>query len=197
MRSTTFLLTSLLSTSLVLASSKDLSNDTKVEISIKQEGIKYIKMLGGTLKNQLQIHMKSDKTGLSAIGFCSAKAEMITKEVNKELPEYASVRRTALKIRNDNNTPNALDIKVMKEYEASIAAKTFSPTDIKIVKEGDTTRIYKPLITQGVCLKCHGSNISKEVQNEITINYPNDQAVAFEKGSLRGVIVSEIKDNKE
>ena len=193
MRSTTFLLTSLLSTSLVLASSKDLSNDTKVEITIKQEGIKYIKMLGGTLKKQLQIHMKSDKTGLSAIGFCSLKAEGITKEVNKELPDHASVRRTALKIRNDNNTPDSIDIKVMKEYEASIAAKTFLPTDIKIVKEGDTTRIYKPLITQGICLTCHGSNISKEIQNEITTNYPNDQAVAFEKGSLRGVIVSEIK----
>ena len=193
MRSTTFLLTSLLSTSLVLASSKNLSNDIKSEMTIKQEGIKYIQILGGTLKNQLQIHIKSDKTGLSAIGFCSLKAEGITKEVNKELPVYASVRRTALKIRNDNNTPDSIDIKVMKEYEASIAAKTFLPTDIKIVKEGDTIRIYKPLITQGICLTCHGSNISKEIQNEITTNYPNDKAVAFEKGSLRGVIVSEIK----
>ena len=109
MRLTTFLLTSLLSTSLVLASSKNLSNDTKVEMSIKQEGIKYIKMLGGTLKKQLQTHMEADKTGLSAIGFCSVKAEVITKEINKKLPAYASVRRTALKIRNENNI-NAIEI---------------------------------------------------------------------------------------
>lgn len=193
MRSTTFLLISLLSTSVVLASSKNLSNDTKVEMSIKQEGIKYIKMLGSTLKNQLQIHMKADMTGLSAMGFCSVKAEVITKEVNQKLPDYASVRRTALKIRNENNIPDSLDIKVMQEYEASITAKTFLPSNIKLVKRGNTTRIYKPLITQGVCLKCHGSNISKEVQNEITTNYPNDKAVALVKGSLRGVIVSEIK----
>jgi len=196
MKTTTLLITSLLTTSFLLASANDPTNSSTsdtTQMSVKEEGMKYIKMLGGTLKEQLQIHMKADSTGLSAMGFCSAKAEDITKEVNKKLPAYASVRRTALKIRNSDNLPDALDIKVMKEYEASIAAKTFSPTDIKVVKEGDTTRIYKPLITQDVCLKCHGSTISKEIQNEITAHYPNDKAVAFEKGSLRGVIVSEIK----
>lgn len=198
MKLNTLLLMSLLSTSLVLASSASTTNHSntaaKAEVTTaKQEGMKYIKMLGGTLKSQLQTHMKADKSGLSAIGFCSEKAEDITKELNKKLPTYASVRRTALKIRNENNAPDALDIKVMEEYEASIAAKIFLPTDIKVVKEGDTTRIYKPLITQGVCLKCHGSDISKEIQKEITAKYPNDKAVAFKEGSFRGMIVSEIK----
>ena len=162
-------------------------------MTAKQEGIKYIKMLGGALKTQLQMHMKADETGISAMGFCSAKAEDITKEVNMKLPKYASVRRTALKIRNENNTPDALDIQVMEAYEASISNNTFLPTDIKVIKEGDTIRVYKPLVTQKVCLKCHGSNISKEIQSEIITNYPNDMAVAFKEGSLRGVIVSEIR----
>jgi len=162
-------------------------------LSVKQEGIKYIKMLGGALKTELKAHMKADKTGLSAAGFCASKATSITKEVNSKLPKYAKVRRTALKLRNDkNNAADALDTKVMKEYVASIAAKTFTPKDIKVVTQGEVTRIYKPLITAPVCLKCHGSNVSKEIKKLINTTYPNDQAMHFKEGSLRGVIVSEI-----
>jgi len=152
------LLTTLLSTTLALA--LDANTTASGVMRVKQEGVKYIKLLGGTLKSELQTHMKADKTGLSAMGFCSAKAADITKEVNKKLPAYASVRRTALKTRNENNLPDVFDIKMMKAYEASIRAKTFLPIDIKVVKEGNTTIVFKPLVTQSICLKCHGSNIS-------------------------------------
>ena len=189
MKTTSLLFISLVSTSLISAS----ENTENVQMKIKQEGIQYIKMLGGTLKGQLQTHMQADKTGLSAIGFCSARAEGITKEVNEKLPEYASVRRTALQIRNPQNKPDSLDIEVMKAYEKSISDKTFQPNDIKMIKDGDTTRIYKPLMTEAACLKCHGSNISKEIQEIITANYPKDEAIGFKEGSLRGVIVSEMK----
>lgn len=185
------LLTTLLSTTLALA--LDDNTTASGEMTVKQEGVKYIKLLGGTLKSELQTHMKADKTGLAAMGFCSAKAANITKEVNKKLPAYASVRRTALKTRNENNLPDALDIKMMKDYEASITAKTFLPIDIKVIKEGNTTRVYKPLVTQSICLKCHGNNISKEIQMQILSNYPKDKAVGFKEGSLRGMIVAEIK----
>lgn len=183
------LLTTLISTSMAFSSE---ITSTK-EMNVKQEGIKYIKMLGGALKGELQTHMKADKTGLSAMGFCTAKADDITNEVNSKLPKYASVRRTALKTRNPNNAADALDQKVMAEYEASIEAKTFLPAEIKVLEEGDTTRVYKPLLTQGVCLKCHGSDISQEIQDEIKIHYPKDQAIGFKEGSLRGMIVAEIK----
>ncbi|HEY9128967.1 MAG TPA: DUF3365 domain-containing protein [Sulfurovum sp.] len=186
---TSLLLISLLGTSLIGAAEK--TDDAQMQI--KQEGIQYIKMLGGTLKSQLQTHMQADKTGLSAIGFCSARAEEITKEVNEKLPEHASVRRTALHIRNVKNKPDPLDIEVMKAYEKSIADNTFQPNNIKMIKDVDTTRIYKPLVTQGVCLKCHGSNINKDIQEIITAHYPKDEAMGFKEGSLRGVIVAEIK----
>jgi len=189
MKATAILFLSLLSTSIMSAS----ENSDNAQMKIKQEGIQYIKMLSGTLKGQLQTHMQADKTGLSAIGFCSARAEEITKELNEKLPEYASVRRTALKVRNENNKPDSLDIEVMKEYERSIADKTFQPNDVKMIKNGDITRIYKPLVTQGVCLKCHGSNIDKNIQEIITAHYPKDQATGFKEGLLRGVIVAEIK----
>jgi len=163
-------------------------------LKIKQEGIKYIKMLGGALKTELKAHMKADKTGLSAAGFCASKATSLTEEVNKKLPKYAKVRRTALKLRNNSTNPaDDLDKKIMNEYVAAIEAKTFTPKDIKEVTIGDTTRVYKPLITAPVCLKCHGSSVSPEIKKLIKEVYPNDKAMNFKEGELRGVIVAEIK----
>ena len=163
-------------------------------MSVKQEGVKYIKMLGGTLKNELQAQMKADKSGIAAMGFCTAKANKITEDINKKLPAYATVRRTSLKVRNDNNNKaDALDQKVMAEYIAAIEAKTFTPKDIKVVQDGDTTRVYKALIAKAVCLKCHGTNISTEISKAIEISYPHDKAVGFKEGDLRGVVVAEIK----
>ncbi len=189
MKLNTFLLTTLLSTSIVLA-----SKATPAEMTVKQEGIKYIKMLGGTLKTELQKEMKADKTGVGAVTFCTNEATKLTVEINSKLPDYAKVRRTALKLRNsEKNAADALDTKIMQEYVASIEAKTFTPKDIKVVEDGDVTRVYKALLAKPVCLICHGSKISKVIQEEITKGYPHDKAVNFEENSLRGVVVAEIK----
>ncbi len=190
----TLLLATLLTTSATFASEV---KTTETEMTAKQEGVKYIKMLGGTLKTQLQKHMKADKTGVGAVTFCTTDAVKITAEVNAKLPVYAKVRRTALKLRNeDKNAADALDTKIMQEYIASMEAKTFSPKDIKVVEDGDVTRVYKPLLAKNVCLVCHGSKISTAIQEEITKGYPHDKAVNFKENSLRGVIVAEIKKSK-
>jgi len=162
--------------------------------SVKQEGIKYIKMLGGALKSQLKAKLKEDKTGLTAMAFCTSSANDITEAVNKKLPAYAKVRRTSLKVRNDkNNSADATDKKVIEAYSAAMAAKKFSPKDIKVMEVGDVTRVYKPLVAKAVCLKCHGSNLSPKIAEAIKSSYPNDKATGFKEGNLRGVIVAEIK----
>lgn len=160
---------------------------------IKQEGIKYIKILGGALKKEVKAKMQEDPTGSLAMGFCSGKASEITEQVNNQLPDYAKVRRTALKIRNPENAPDETDTKIMQAYEKAIAAKKFTPKDIKVVEVGDTYRVYKPLVAKAMCLKCHGENISEDIQSVIKKVYPKDQATGFNEGDLRGVIVAEIK----
>ena len=109
--------------------------------------------------------MQADPTAVAAFGFCTVKAMEITNDVNKGLPAYAKVRRTGLKVRNTANTADATDTKVMQYYLDAINNKTFVETDIQVVEEGNTTRVYKPLLTEGVCLKCHGSTVSQERNN--------------------------------
>jgi hypothetical protein len=163
-------------------------------LTAKLEGVKYIKMLGKALKKELQAKLLADMSGVQALEFCTRQASEITQEVNKKLPSYAKVRRTALKVRNDlNNTADTLDTQVMQTYVASIDKKTFTPKDIKVVKEGNTTRVYKPLLTLPVCLKCHGTHVSPALKERIKSAYPNDKAMDFKIGTLRGVIVAEIK----
>ena len=188
-------LQTLLFSTLLISTAMAADMNTTEPLTVKQEGIKYIKMLGGALKTELKAHMMADKTGLSAAGFCASKATKLTAEVNAKLPSYAKVRRTAIKLRNNsNNTADTLDTKVMHEYIAAIEAKTFTPKDIKVIVDTNITRVYKPLITKAVCLKCHGSNISKEIKDVITSAYPHDKAIDFKEGSLRGVIVAEINE---
>ncbi|MCB4763191.1 MAG: DUF3365 domain-containing protein [Sulfurovum sp.] len=162
--------------------------------NIKSEGINYIKMLGGALKNELKAHMKKDPSGLEALTFCTGGANKITNDVNAKLPTYAKVRRTALKVRNSKvNTPDKIDKEVMEAYKKSIVAKTFTPKDIKVIKVGDTTRVYKPLTIKKVCLKCHGANLSPKITKVLKSAYPDDNATGFKEGDLRGVVVAEIK----
>jgi len=187
--------TLLLASTLCLSSTMAADMNTTAPLNVKQEGIKYIKMLGGALKTELKAHMKKDPTGLEALSFCTGSADNITKEINTKLPSYAKVRRTALKVRNNtSNKPDITDMRVMQAYQVSIKAHTFTPKDIQVVKEGNVTRVYKPLVTKGVCLKCHGSDLSPQISNAIKSAYPKDKAIGFKEGELRGVIVAEIRN---
>lgn len=168
-------------------------SDGTHKLNESQEGIKYIKMLGGTLKSQLKAHLQEDPSGMSAIGFCTAQAQLITNEVNAKLPDDATVRRTSLRTRNSLNKPDTKDIEVMQEIEESIKHKTATATMIRQIKTKEATRYYKPLIAEAACLKCHGENISPEIQAVIQESYPDENASHYTLGSFRGVIVSEIK----
>ncbi len=165
---------------------------------IAKEGVKYIKMLGGTLKAEVKKRMKDDPTGLQAAYLCSKSAQSITKDVNAKFPEGVRVYRTALKYRNEKNKPDATDIEVMKKLDAQIKMKDFKKKPV-VVNLDDKYRVYIPLITQKLCLKCHGNpeKMDSKVKETISKNYPNDKATGFKEGSLRGVIVAEIKKDKK
>jgi len=166
------------------------------EASVKQEGVKYIKMLGKELKTQLKAHMKADPTGVEAMGFCAGKADEITKEVNAKLPEGIRVRRTALKTRSEKNIPDTVDTKIMEAYAKKATEKSLDPKDIQVVEVDGVTRVYKPLLVKPVCMKCHGSEeaISSDIKAMISKIYPKDMATGFKEGDFRGVMVSEMKN---
>ncbi len=171
----------------------DETNATQAQNSHIPDGIKYIKMLGGALKSELQQHLKADPSGKEALDFCSSKAEEITKSINDKLPEGASVRRTALNYRNKNNAPDPIDQGIMEVFKKAADEHKLTPQNIIKIEDGNYTRYYKPLLTKAVCLKCHGTEVSDDLKNLIKEKYPNDKALGFKNGDFRGVIVSRVK----
>lgn len=177
--------------SIVIASQMNASDNSSSQI----EGVQYIKMLGKTLKGNLQKEMKSDMSGLGAMHFCSQKADDLTKEVNSKLPEGTTVRRTALKYRNERNKPDAIDVETMTKILSDINASKTDLTKPFTVDTNNSMRIYKALFVEKKCLKCHGDkqSIPADIAEVIQSKYPNDLATSFKEGDFRGVIVVKIK----
>jgi hypothetical protein len=166
---------------------------------VVKEGVKYIKMLGKALKAEVKKRMKEDPTGAKAAEFCANNASKIAKEVAKNFPEGVIVRRTALKYRNPDNKPDEIDTKVMNKLLEAKKAGKFKAKPF-VVDAGNKVRVYKPLLIDDVCLKCHGNldKIDPKVKETIAKKYPNDKATGFKLYDLRGVIVAELpkKANK-
>ncbi len=157
-----------------------------------QEGVKAIKLLGSTLKSNLQRVLKKDKSGMKALKFCILNATKLTAQVNKKLPPNIKVRRVSLNYRNEANKADAIDAKVLEEFKIAVQEK-IPLKKPEVVDINGTKRVYKALIVTKKCLKCHGSAINHKLAKMIHKHYPNDKAIGYKEGDLRGAIVAEIK----
>jgi len=182
----------IVSTVVVAMSATFLSATTNKEI--KQEAKAAITKMGKTLKSHMKQNMKAGGP-VQAAAFCSDKAKGIEKEVNTGYKKGVSVKRISLKQRNPADKPTVDEAKVLKELHATFDAKKALPK--MVVKEVGKNhyKVYKPIfINKGVCLTCHGIG---DVRDEkayklIKAKYPNDKAVGYKKGDLRGAFVVDI-----
>ena len=165
------------------------------EDSILNDGIKYIKIFAKELKSNLKEHLKADKTALEAAKFCANNATKIAKEVSKKFPKGVIVYRTSQKYRNIQDKPDKIDTEVLKDLENKYKQKiAINKPFVKKVNDNEY-RVYKPLFIEPVCLKCHGdiNKIDPKIKSILAKKYPNDLAINYKVGDLRGVIVAKIK----
>jgi hypothetical protein len=148
-------------------------------------GNKIVALTFDTLRSSL-LQTISSQGFPGAITFCSEKAYTITSTYT----DSVTVRRTALRCRNPDNRPDSLELSVLNAMDTQFkAAKT---ADVNLVRNSTSGEIhfFKPIMLQPVCLNCHGDP-SKQIQpatlTRIRELYPEDQAVNFKEGGLRGV----------
>jgi PBP1b-binding outer membrane lipoprotein LpoB len=168
-----------------VANMTSLNNATKQELSAKGKAI------AQQTVSVLQKHLKQAiKTGGidNAIDYCHKKAMFLTDSISQV--NKVKIRRVAEKNRNPFNTLNEQQKKLFEDYQQ----KTNSHQQIKptILTDDEGHPIfYAPIkITKDVCLKCHGkpgTQISEKTMSKIKRYYPNDKAINFNKGSLRGM----------
>ncbi len=138
------------------------------------------------LKNTLQTALK-DGNIVEAIKICSSQAQDLTMLNNTE---KTSIKRISLKYRNPANKPTKKEELILKSFEEKLQSGiefndlVFKQT-ITNYKEKTFTYI-KAIPVKEVCLNCHGDNVSKKVLKQIKINYPNDKAIGFNLGEIRG-----------
>ena len=158
------------------------------ELNYDKQSIEAIQKLGFSLKASVKLAME-EAGPIGAIEYCNLAALDITEEISDSL--NLNINRTSLKTRNEKNNPDEWE----KKYLLKFNEEYLSGMDIKklfyyeVIKNDDNSKIFrfiKPIPTGKVCLKCHGSKIEEGLAFKIKELYPNDRAIGFKLGEIRG-----------
>jgi hypothetical protein len=143
--------------------------------------------MANELKSELAKAL-NDGGAVAAISVCKTRAPEIAARLSND--SGATVRRTALKVRNPANAPDEMEHMVLRQFALELATgKVEGPLEaaFEMNRGGEKERRYmKAIPTDAVCLTCHGEKIAPELAAVITREYPQDLATGFKLGSLRG-----------
>ncbi len=147
--------------------------------------------LAGNLMLSLQgelIAAMKDGGPVKALDVCRVRAPEIAVATATGTPW--KVARTAVKVRNASNAPDAWETAKLAEFGKRLAAGEEMPaleTYEVVEKNGHPTfRYMKAIGTSSPCLNCHGASLKPEIAEKVKELYPEDQAVGFTTGQLRG-----------
>lgn len=144
----------------------------------------------GALKSELMAAMQAGGP-VAAIEVCSRRAQEIAREVSDR--EGMQLERVSRNYRNPDNAPNAWQLSVLQTFKAR-QTEGAEPSELvwqEFVGAGEDRelRYMKAIITDGLCLQCHGDTIAPEIRAKLDELYPNDRAVGYREGDVRGAFV--------
>ncbi len=156
--------------------------------ALMEEGRQLSKQFMGELKRELQLALKAGGP-LNAIRVCQKRAPEIARKLS--LKSGWHLKRTSLRVRNPKNAPDAWERRVLKKFTAEISAgrnlHTLEYGEV-VVEDGKRVFRYAKAIPTGkICLMCHGAKIRPALRRKILELYPEDKAVGFREGELRGI----------
>ncbi len=127
----------------------------------------------------------------SAIDACRVQAPAIAASLSAD---DVRIGRTSHRLRNPANAGPAWATAVLETYLEQ--AGDWAP---QVVALGEGQAGYvEPIVTQPLCLACHGSDLAPPVAEALAKHYPEDRATGFGEGDLRGVFwVSFTADTAE
>lgn len=150
--------------------------------------------LGGKLKGELSAALASGGP-IQALAVCKVAAPAIAGDLSANTG--STVGRTALKVRNPANAPDAFETAVLKRFIED-AAKGADPAGLEhaeIVDAGGrrSMRYMKAIpMAAAPCATCHGTAVAPDLLQAIRELYPADEAVGFKAGDIRGAFTIEM-----
>ena len=177
----------------LIAVAMDCNADQSTAVTLESEvaaAKAAIKEVAGTLQGELKAAMQSGGP-VEAIAVCSTRAMPITGQVADD--HGLNLSRVSLKNRNPANAANAWQTAVLEDFErqrlAGKDAAGLAWSEIASVGGAQEFRFMKAIPTMGVCLACHGAELSPQVTEALAEIYPQDRATGFKQGDIRGAFV--------
>ncbi len=170
---------------------KESMNDDERE-EILQRGSVVVGATFGALSNRL---LKALEAGgvANAVNQCQVDAMPITDSLS--LVFDVNIRRTSLNLRNHKNTPDRLERIQLEEYDSlfKMGGPIVPILDLSIP---GYVNYYAPIFIGDLCTRCHGE-VGKTLANEdykiIQRLYPEDAAIGYKAGDLRGMWTVKFK----
>ncbi|PKP52702.1 MAG: hypothetical protein CVT92_07515 [Bacteroidetes bacterium HGW-Bacteroidetes-1] len=122
-----------------------------------------------------------------ALKFCNIEAIPVTDSLSDFYK--VEIKRVSLKNRNPLNKANEFDSVIIKKLE-DMLAQGRTASDTLIVDQNNHIYYMAPIMTVPPCLQCHGvekTEISDENMTLINSLYPDDKAIDYQLGDLRGL----------
>lgn len=123
----------------------------------------------------------------SALAFCSVHALPITDSLSHQF--QATISRTASRYRNRENAPDQSDQLILNHF-SKLQLEIGNLPDTLLVNARGEYVYLAPIVTLPACLQCHGapeSEIKPQTLALIQSLYPEDRAIGFREGELRGL----------
>jgi mono/diheme cytochrome c family protein len=122
-----------------------------------------------------------------AVAVCRDEAQALTAETARA--QGIRVGRTSHRLRNPGNAAPAW----AEQFVGAGAGRTAASAEAIVVDLGDRVGVLRPIPTTATCTQCHGAaeRLSPDVRAFLKTTYPDDRAVGFEEGDLRGFIWAE------
>ncbi len=130
----------------------------------------------------------------SALAFCADSARALTARYQLA---GVDVHRTSLRVRNPSNAPDSAEVRVL-EYLGGLKTAGTLPTEFAEVRRREDgtreLRYFRPITVAAGCLNCHGAvdGIKASVRQVLAERYPEDQAVGYAEGDVRGVVAVRV-----
>ena len=124
----------------------------------------------------------------AAVEVCRTEARTIAERV--ALERGIELGRTSHRVRNPANAPRPWARAIV---EGSAGAKA-SAGHIRVVDLGERVGVLRPIGTAEMCTRCHGAapDVMRSLGEALTTAYPQDRAVGFAAGDLRGWFWAEV-----
>lgn len=177
----------------ILALSISCTQKQKPEITeglksgLRQDASTFMQSLKSVLLKEIQTNGI-----LKAVAVCSDTAQVLTNNYGVSKGIY--IKRVSFRNRNPMNYPDDFESNVLKMFEElKLKDQLTAQTEyVEIIQQNGISKVryLKPIIVQPECLNCHGNEeqISPAVKSLINKIYPEDKAINYQIGDLRGAV---------